>query len=78
MISAPTLVVWGKHDPVIPLKVGRRIAATIPGAELVVIDSGHVPHTTDPQSFAAHLIPFAEAVFAGAGVPPAVAVRHPQ
>jgi pimeloyl-ACP methyl ester carboxylesterase len=63
-IAAPTLVIWGKRDPVIALKVGRRIAATIPGAELVVLDSGHVPHTTDPQAFAAHLIPFIEAVFA--------------
>ena len=33
-ITAPTLVVWGKRDPVIPLKVGRKVAATIPGAEL--------------------------------------------
>lgn len=62
-ISAPTLVIWGKHDPVIALKVGRRIAATIPGARLAVIDSGHVPHTTDPQAFAAQLIPFADAAF---------------
>ena len=65
-IAAPTLVVWGRHDPVIPLKVGRRIAATIPGAELVVFDSGHVPHTTDPQGFADTLIPFADAAFAKA------------
>jgi pimeloyl-ACP methyl ester carboxylesterase len=67
-IKAPTLVVWGQHDPVIPLKVGKWIAATVPGAELVVFDSGHVPHTTDPQGFAERLIPFADAVFAGAGV----------
>jgi pimeloyl-ACP methyl ester carboxylesterase len=65
-IAAPTLVVWGRHDPVIPLKVGRRISATIPNAELVVFDSGHVPHTTDPQGFADRLIPFTGAVFASA------------
>lgn len=64
-IAAPTLVVWGKRDPVIPVKVGRRIASTIPGALLVVLDSGHVPHTTDPQAFAERLVPFAEAAFAG-------------
>jgi pimeloyl-ACP methyl ester carboxylesterase len=67
-ITAPTLVVWGRHDPVIPLKVGRRIAATIPGAELAVFDSGHVPHTTDPHGFAERLIPFADAAFASARV----------
>ena len=65
-ISAPTLVVWGRHGPVIPLKVGTRIAATIPDAELVVIDSGHVPHTTNPQGFAERLLPFADAVFESA------------
>lgn len=63
-IAAPTLVIWGKRDPVIPVKVATRIAHTIPGAQLAVLDSGHVPHTSDPQAFAAHLIPFAEAAFA--------------
>jgi hypothetical protein len=55
---------WGQHDPVIALKIGRRIAAMIPGARLAVIDSGHVPHTTDPEGFAAQLVPFAESVLA--------------
>jgi pimeloyl-ACP methyl ester carboxylesterase len=67
-ISAPTLVVWGKRDPVIRASVGRRIAATIPAAELVVLDTGHVPHTSDPDAFARALIPFAERVFAGGRV----------
>jgi pimeloyl-ACP methyl ester carboxylesterase len=62
-ISAPTLVAWGKRDPVIPLKLGRRAAAAIPGAELIVLDTGHAPQVSDPQGFAAHLVPFAEAAF---------------
>ncbi|MCW2994193.1 MAG: alpha/beta hydrolase fold protein [Conexibacter sp.] len=56
-ITAPTLVLWGRRDPVIPLRLGRRVAATIPGARLVVFDSGHVPHTTDPAGVAAALAP---------------------
>ena len=44
----------------IPVKVGRRIAATIPGAEFAELDTGHVPHTTDPQAVAELLVPFAE------------------
>jgi len=63
-ILAPTLLIWGRHDPVIPLKIGRRIAETIPGARLVSLDSGHVPHTTEPDAFAAHLLPFVEAALA--------------
>jgi pimeloyl-ACP methyl ester carboxylesterase len=64
-IEAPTLVIWGKRDPVIPLKAGRRIAATIPSARLVVMDTGHVPHTSEPERFAAELLPFVQSVFAG-------------
>jgi pimeloyl-ACP methyl ester carboxylesterase len=63
-IAAPTLVVWGRHDPVIPLRVGRKVADSIPNAELLVLDSGHLPHTTDPDGFAAALVPFADAAFA--------------
>jgi pimeloyl-ACP methyl ester carboxylesterase len=64
-ISAPTLVVWGKRDPVIPLKLGRRAAASIPGAELVVLDTGHSPQVSDPEGFAAHLVPFADSALGG-------------
>jgi len=63
-IAAPTLIVWGKRDPVIPLKVGRRLAATIPGASLAVFDTGHAPQVSDPRGFAAKFVPFAEAAFA--------------
>jgi len=63
-IAAPTLVVWGRRDPVIPVRIGRRIAGRIAGAQLVVMDTGHVPHTSDPQGFAAQLVPFADAAFA--------------
>jgi pimeloyl-ACP methyl ester carboxylesterase len=63
-IAAPTLVVWGRRDPVIPLRVGKRLAASIPDARLVVLDTGHVPQTSDPEGFAAELTPFADAAFA--------------
>jgi pimeloyl-ACP methyl ester carboxylesterase len=64
-IASPTLVVWGKRDPVIPLRVGRWLAATIPGAQLEVFDTGHAPQVSDPEGFAAHLVPFAEAALGG-------------
>jgi pimeloyl-ACP methyl ester carboxylesterase len=60
-ISAPTLLVWGRRDPVIPLRVGRRAAELIPGARLAVLNAGHVPHTADPAGFAAELVPFLDA-----------------
>jgi pimeloyl-ACP methyl ester carboxylesterase len=65
-IEAPTLLLWGRRDPVISIRMGRRIAASIPGSRLVEIDSGHVPQTTDPDRVAAELLAFAEQVSAGA------------
>ena len=72
-ITAPTLLIWGRKDPVTPLRVGKKITATIPGSELVVLESGHVPHTTDPEAFAGHLIPFADAAVSGSPTRPSTA-----
>jgi pimeloyl-ACP methyl ester carboxylesterase len=63
-ISAPTLLLWGRRDPVIPYRVGVKLEREIPGARLVGFDSGHVPHTTDPPGVAAELVSFADAVCA--------------
>jgi len=59
-IEAPTLLLWGRRDPVIPTRVARRAAKLISGARLVVLDTGHVPHTSRPEEFAAHLLAFAD------------------
>ncbi len=74
-IAAPTLVIWGRHDPVISLKVGERIADTIPDARLVALDTGHVPHTSAPERFAAELVPFVDGVFARATATAITAAR---
>lgn len=63
-ITAPTLLLWGSRDPVIPARIGKRAAAAIPHSRLVVLDTGHLPYTTDPAGVAAELLPFAEGVFA--------------
>ncbi|MFI6600855.1 alpha/beta fold hydrolase [Nonomuraea sp. NPDC050536] len=41
-ITAPTLVVHGDHDPVLPLPHGKALRDAIPGAELLVLQgAGH-------------------------------------
>jgi pimeloyl-ACP methyl ester carboxylesterase len=41
-ITAPTLVIHGADDPLVPVEGGRDTAAKIPGAELLVIPGmGH-------------------------------------
>jgi pimeloyl-ACP methyl ester carboxylesterase len=68
LVRAPALLVWGRRDPVIPVKVGHYLEGALPDARLVVIDSGHAPHTTDPSAVASELVAFADAAF-GAGMP---------
>jgi len=41
-VQAPTLVIHGDADPLVPLEGGQDTAAAIPGAELLVIEGmGH-------------------------------------
>ncbi len=40
-IAAPTLVVWGEHDYLVPLEHGRAMRDAIPGARLAVIAGAH-------------------------------------
>jgi pimeloyl-ACP methyl ester carboxylesterase len=42
-ISAPTLVIWGRHDAVVPLSNGLRLHSAITGSTMTIIDDcGHV------------------------------------
>jgi len=51
-IKAPTLVVWGEGDRLIPLPYGEAYARGIPGARLVTIARcGHVPPVERPAEF---------------------------
>ena len=48
-IRAPTLILWGRNDRLLPLRHGERLAREIPGAEIVVLDTGHIPHLERPE-----------------------------
>ncbi len=50
-VTAETLVVWGRDDPVFPIEVGQRLAASL-NAKLEVIDRArHAPHLEHPEAF---------------------------
>jgi pimeloyl-ACP methyl ester carboxylesterase len=57
-ITAPCLVIWGSKDTAIPLRLGRATAASIPGARLETLPTGHVPFSSDPGGFLAIAEPF--------------------
>ena len=51
-VQAPTTLIWGRDDPVAPLRTGRLLAARMPQARLEVIpDTGHAPMTQRPAAF---------------------------
>jgi pimeloyl-ACP methyl ester carboxylesterase len=51
-ISVPTLVVWGRHDGVVPLSAGEAYARRIPNARLEVLEgAAHLPHLELPDEF---------------------------
>jgi pimeloyl-ACP methyl ester carboxylesterase len=58
-IKIPTLVIWGEHDNLLPLKDGRYFASKIDAAELKIIPgSGHAPMNETPDAFLSALEPF--------------------
>jgi pimeloyl-ACP methyl ester carboxylesterase len=51
-IQAPTLVVWGERDSIVPLSLGKELSGHVRGKELLVIKrAGHNPMWDCPQAF---------------------------
>ena len=59
-ITAPTLVLWGCDDRVVPVANAQRLAREIPRAKLEIMDAGHAPHEERPREFIALLTEFLE------------------
>lgn len=58
-IDVPTLLLWGDHDRVIPLRIAHRLAEDLPRARLSVIEScGHIPPEERPAESYATLAAF--------------------
>ncbi|HEY4131233.1 MAG TPA: alpha/beta hydrolase [Gemmatimonadaceae bacterium] len=52
-IDIPTSILWGQADRVVPVSVGRRLEAAIPGATLELIpDAGHFTPEEAPRAVA--------------------------
>jgi pimeloyl-ACP methyl ester carboxylesterase len=49
-VRAPTLVIWGERDRLLPVRGGEALAAALPAARLQVIEGcGHAPHEDRPD-----------------------------
>jgi pimeloyl-ACP methyl ester carboxylesterase len=62
-VRAPTLILWGGRDRLIPPQWGEAFAQALPGSQLVRLDAlGHVPHEEDPAATLAALEPWLKAL----------------
>ncbi|MEO6488111.1 MAG: alpha/beta fold hydrolase [Thermoanaerobaculia bacterium] len=51
-LRMPVLLVWGEHDPMVPVAYAKQIVAEIPQSRLAVIPtSGHIPMWENPEEF---------------------------
>ncbi len=58
-IRVPTLLIFGKHDPVIPAKKDGVIAhQSIQDSKLIVMQTGHAPFAEKPEEFLIKVLPF--------------------
>ncbi len=49
-IQAPTLVIWGDQDLVVPLRHGKRLVRELSHAELIILEgAGHLPNEQFPE-----------------------------
>jgi len=55
----PRLYVEAKKDRSVVLPVQRRMQQLVPGAEVVSLDTGHVPQVAAPEAVASALAAFA-------------------
>jgi pimeloyl-ACP methyl ester carboxylesterase len=52
-VRAPTLIVWGAEDQIIPVECGRLYQAAMPGSRLEIMEGcGHWPHYEKPRELA--------------------------
>jgi pimeloyl-ACP methyl ester carboxylesterase len=58
-LAVPTLMIWGDHDPVVPVADAREVADLIPDSRLEVLPAGHVPQLGNPERVATLLEDFA-------------------
>jgi pimeloyl-ACP methyl ester carboxylesterase len=66
LLKMPVLLLWGEHDPLVPVHYAELIHAEIPHAKLVVVPhAGHVSMWENPEFFNRELLDFIASVDAG-------------
>ncbi len=65
-LDRPALVVCGKHDRYLPVRLAHRQREVFPNAQVIVLEqSGHWPFADDPAGVAAVVVPFLRHMLGG-------------
>jgi pimeloyl-ACP methyl ester carboxylesterase len=76
-IRAPTLLVWGDRDALVPVSLAADWQRAVPASRLVVLPGvGHLPMVERPRQFAELLLEFLDEPGNGLGVRPVGGVRR--
>jgi pimeloyl-ACP methyl ester carboxylesterase len=60
-LKMPSLIIWGSHDQVISLDIGRRLNRALPNSRLAIIEeSGHIPQEETPDKALTEILQFLE------------------
>jgi len=66
LLDRPALVVWGAHDPYLPVALAHRQREAFASAQIAILeDSGHWPFADDPDGVGRQVEPFLRAMLAG-------------
>jgi pimeloyl-ACP methyl ester carboxylesterase len=57
-LKPPSLFVWGRNDPIVPIRFARHVRETLPHAEHLELDCGHVPQLERPKQTHQGLLSF--------------------
>ncbi len=63
LIQSPSLLIWGRQDPITPAEAAPQFQQLIQDSELVIFEEcGHVPAQEKPEEFLLHLNSFLEKI----------------
>ncbi|MGH7805172.1 MAG: alpha/beta fold hydrolase, partial [Candidatus Binatia bacterium] len=58
-VKAPTLIVWGENDALVPAAYAEEFRQRIQGSKVAIIPScGHIPQLEKTEETWAHVAPF--------------------
>ena len=76
-LDRPALVLWGRHDPYLPVEHAERQRAAFPRAQVRVLDAGHWPFVEQPGRVAAALTAFLAEHTSGVAAAPGLDAAAP-